>query len=200
MKKIVLMMALVLALSSSAQADIIFSTSNTDANAGSDLSLANVGDTGTLYVWVSTAPGSVINGMSVNINSADASILQATSHVIYNPNGLRWNGVTAGALGDLVTDFRTVGLFAPFGLGTSGLNDFALFSEVNFTATAEGTTNLGFSQGPLSVTYRGGSTTIWNTWTIGTGSVTVGSAIPEPSSAAIIGLLAVAGFATRRRK
>ncbi len=200
MKKIVMMMAFVLALASNVQADIIFSTSNTDANAGSDLSLANVGDNGTMYIWVSTAPGQVINGMSVNIDSDDASILQATSHNIYNPNSLRWNGTNAGTLGDLVADFRTVGLFAPFGLGTNGLNDFVLFSEVNFTATAEGTTNLGFSEGPLSVTYRGGSTTIWNTWTIGTGSVTVGSAIPEPSSAAIVGLLAVAGLVSRRRK
>lgn len=200
MKKIAIMMALLLALVSNAQADIIFSTSNTDAFAGSDLNLANVGDTGRMYVWVSTAPNQVINGMSVNIDSDDASVLQATSHLIYNPNGTRWNGVSAGTLGDLVTDFRALALFPPFGIGTTGPNDFVLFSEVNFVATAEGTTNLGFSEGPLSVTYRGGTTTIWNTWNIGTGSVTVGNAIPEPSTAALAGVLAVAGLMVRRRK
>jgi hypothetical protein len=201
MKKIVFTLLFLCLAASQAQADIVFSTSGTDANAGTNLNV-EVGQSASMFVWVSTNAGFTINGLNINILSSEADVLQATSHLIANPGGTRWNASAPGTLGDLATNVNAIALFAPAGLSTTGLNDFVLFSEVQFDATALGTTNLSFTQGANSVTYRGvQGQTAWSQWNApGTGTVNVISAIPEPSSAAVLGLLSIGGLALRRRR
>lgn len=197
MKKAILFLALVCLFAGSAQADIKFSTSATDANAGSNLNLIT-GQSGSLYVFVSTTAGSILRGVNINILSSSAPVLQATSHVIDNPSA-RWSNVSAGTLGDLVTNANALDFFGTSGgVGTSGLNDFVLFSTVTFDATAEGTTNLSFTEGSNGVRYRN-NVNAWTGWAKGTGSVTV-SAVPEPNSAIVMGLAALTAGALRRRR
>jgi hypothetical protein len=183
-----------------AQADIKFSTSATDANAGSTLNLLE-GQSGTMYVFVSTANGSILRGVNINILSSNAPVLQATSHVIDNPSS-RWSNVSAGTLGDLVTNANALDFFGTTGgIGTSGQSDFRLFSTVNFNATAIGTTNLSFTAGSNGVVYRGSApgNNAWTSWVKGTGSVSV-SAVPEPNAALGLGLFALSASALRRRR
>jgi len=197
MKKAILVLALVCLFAGNAQADIKFSTSATNANAGSNLNLIN-GQSGSLYVFVSTAAGSILRGVNINILSSNAPVLQATSHLIDNP-GSRWSFVSAGTLGDLVTNANAVDFFGTSaGVGTSGQNDFVLFSTINFNATAIGTTNLSFTEGSNGVRYRG-NVNAWTGWAKGTGSVNV-SAVPEPNAAVAMGLVALTAGALRRRR
>ena len=84
-KKFILSGLMVLALgvaNVNAQVDIFFSTSAVDANAGSVLDLANVGDSGSLYVWVTNNDSAAVDGLGIDILSADASILEGVSHNI----------------------------------------------------------------------------------------------------------------------
>ncbi|MFN7574627.1 MAG: hypothetical protein ACK5SA_06185, partial [Planctomycetota bacterium] len=77
MKKALLFIALVCLFTGSAQADIKFSTSATNANAGSNLNLI-AGQSGSMYVFVSTAAGSILRGVNINILSSNTPVLQAT--------------------------------------------------------------------------------------------------------------------------
>jgi hypothetical protein len=197
MKKALLFIALVCLFAGSAQADIKFSTSATNANAGSNLNLI-AGQSGSMYVFVSTAAGSILRAVNINILSSNAPVLQATAHLIENP-GARWSNVSAGTLGDLVTNANALDFFGTSGgVGTSGQNDFVLFSTVTFNATAIGTTNLSFTEGSNGVRYRG-NVNAWTGWAKGTGTVNV-SAVPEPNSAIVMGLAALTAGALRRRR
>lgn len=197
MKKLLLTLCLLCIFTGQAHADIKFSTSATDANAGSSLNLLT-GQSGTMYVFVSTASGSILRGVNINILSSNAPVLQATSHVINNPTG-RWSNVSPGVLGDLVTNANALDFFGTTGgIGTTGQSDFVLFSTVTFNATAEGTTGLSFTEGSNGVRYRG-NVNAWTGWAVGTGSVTV-SAVPEPNAALALGLFAMSASALRRRR
>ncbi len=180
------------------QADIIFSTSSDDPFAGTNLQIANVGDSGSLFVFFSTEQDRVLQGVSFNIDSSDAETLQATAHLVQNPGSTRWNQTSPGALGDMVVDSRAAALFAPFGLGTTGHGDFVLYSELQFVATANGTTELSFSRGPLGLSYRGIQGDQWDTFSTGTAIVTV--AIPEPTSAILLVGTGLGLVSIRRRR
>ncbi len=186
--------AFVSLLASQAQAAVInFSTSASDANAGTSLSL-EPGNSGSMYVWVSSDPGQTIVGMDLGILSDNASVLQATSWNIANPAN-RWASAVDGTLGDLVTGSSAIALppFAGTGLSTSGA--FELYGTVEFLATDLGTTNLTFVTGSNGFGDLGGSFTP----TFGTGSVSV-SAVPEPSSMVALAAVGTAVGAYRRRK
>jgi hypothetical protein len=183
----------VVALGSMANAGIILSTSGTDANAGGDLEIFENASS-SLFVWVSTDAGQTINGLSLNILSSDASILDATAHLIANPDS-RWNGSNGGTLGDLVTGSNAISLFG--GLSTAGQDEFVLHSEVQFNATALGTTAISFTPGIQGISARGEGD-ISGSIAFGTGSVSVISAVPEPSSMALLGVAGI-GFIARRR-
>jgi hypothetical protein len=198
MKKILCFCVLSMFVSGIAQGDIIFSTSSTNPFAGTTLNLANVGSTGSMYVYFSTEQGRVLQGTSFNIDSSDINILQATAHLVENPGSARWQSINPGVLGDLVVDTRAVALFPPFGLGTNGMNDFVLYSEVRFNATAEGVTQLSFSRGPLGLSYRDVPGDQWDNFVKGTATVIV--AIPEPTGFTVLAISALNGLLMRRRR
>ena len=169
-----------------AHGDIIFSKSNSDPGAGTNVSLG-LGDVGSLFVWVSTNPGQTINGLSLDIISDVPSILEATNHIISNPSG-RWSNVNSGILGDLVDDSNAFVLFGD-GIATTGLTDFTLHSEVQFVATEIGTTELSFAEGSNLITDTVSSESIADSIEMGSGSVKV--SVPEPGAFALLGLVGV---------
>lgn len=201
MKKIIFVVTVLLGLAAApCHAAVQFSTSGTDAGAGNMLDL-QVGQTGSMFLWMSTDAGQVVAGAGIDILSSDANILEATSYEIANPSN-RWAGApNNGTLGDLVTGSNAFAIpgFGSTGLSTSGQADFVLFSEVQFTATALGATQLslvansnGFASSAITNNDLSGSLDGV------TASVNV-SAVPEPSSAALL-LTAAAGCAWRRRR
>jgi hypothetical protein len=182
-----------LAGQASAAVTINFSTSNTDAGAGAELNLG-LGETGSMFVWVSSDPGQTLTGIALNIVSDNLNVLQATSYEIENPSGDRWADVNNGTLGDLVSGSQAFALppFAGDGLATGG--DFVLHSTVQFVATELGSTNLSFTLGSNGVGDLNGNVTP----EFNTGFVNV-TAVPEPGSFALLGLIGVAYGYKRRR-
>ncbi|XZE53690.1 PEP-CTERM sorting domain-containing protein [Planctomycetaceae bacterium SH139] len=187
-------------VTTSARADIVFSTSATDAFAGSDL-VMNVGTSASMFVWVSTEPGQTLAGISLDILSSDATILEATSHEVFNPNGDRWFTTQAGDLGDLVDDGLGLALLGlnGDGISTGDLGTFTLFSEVQFLATGVGTTGLSFDFGSQGIS-DGDVSFGPGDITFGTGSVSSLTAVPEPGSFAVLGLAGVGMGIYRRRR
>ncbi|MFK7734995.1 MAG: PEP-CTERM sorting domain-containing protein [Pirellulaceae bacterium] len=193
MRKILLtVLSLALFSASISEAAVLqLSTSATDPDAGSSLSL-NINDSGSMFVWVAADDGQTIRGMSIDILSSDVAVLEATDHIV---DGSRWQAAGVGDLGDLVDNSNSVAITS--GTGIVG-NTLVLHSEVQFIATAAGTTDLqlargfeGFVDGAFAdipdteITYGGG---------------TVNVAVPEPSSIGLIGLGAIAGVLRRRRR
>lgn len=204
MKKVLfLALSLLCFTASAANADIVFSTSSTDAGAGSDFTFVE-GQTGQIYVWVSTESGQTINGLSLSILSSSADVLEATAHNIENPNIIlnlnRWGGTGAGELNDLVINSNAVGL-GGVGLGTTGLTDFVLHSTIDVLATGIGTTNISFAEGANLITDTDSTGSIADTITFGTGSVTV-NAVPEPSTFFALGVATIGfgAYQIRRRR
>lgn len=190
-------------VATSARADIVFSTSATDAFAGSDLVMNN-GTSSSMFVWVSTEPGQTLAGISIDILSSDAAILQATSHEVFGSvplGGDRWAQVGEGDLGDLVDDgfgFALPGISGT-GISTGDLGTFTLFSEVQFQATGVGTTGLSFDFGSQGIS--DGDTSFGpGDITFGTGSVSSLTAVPEPGSFAVLGLAGLGMGIYRRRR
>lgn len=210
MKKVLfaaLLMLVSAMTSTAAMADIIFSSSGTDATAGTNVTV-NQGETGSIFVWVSTEAAQTITGLSFNIASSDSTIVSASSHIIQNP-GPRWSTVQAGTLNVQnanPAEFRLVnnhqafylpGLTNGTGISTSGPSDFVLHSEMAFTANNLGTTNLTFTATNRGISFLGVGGNQWNNVIKGTGSIT---AVPEPSSALLLTGVACAAAAYRRRR
>ena len=80
-------------------------------------------------------------------------------------------------------------------MATSG--EFQLFSEVQFAATDLGLTNLSFGIGAQGFGDNTGSV-LPGDINFGNGSVSVASAVPEPSTFAALGLVGLAVGARRR--
>lgn len=210
MKKILILLSMILipaAAPSLSRGDFIYSTSGTNALAGSTLNLTQ-GDSSSLYVWVSTNPGQTLTGISFNVLSSSAPVVSATGHFVENPatgaTTTRWTSITVGGLntsGNLVNNHRAFylpGLTNGTGISTSGPADFVLYSTINFNATAIGSTELSFTATTAGVSQLGGGGNIWNSIPKGTATINV-SAIPEPGSAALLALAGLA-IAFRRRK
>lgn len=192
--------AICLFISQAAGADIVFSTSATDANAGSDFSF-QLGTVNSIFVHVSTESGQTINGLSLDIFSSNPGVLEAIDHNIENPNIFgsidRWTGTDGGIHGDLIDNSNALAILDA-GLSTSGLTDFQLHSRIDVMATAEGATALSFAEGENLVTDTDSIGSIWSTISAGSGSVNV-TAVPEPTSTALV-VLGASLFAFRRRR
>lgn len=190
-----LAIAAMVSLTSAAQAqvDVFFSTSNTDANAGSIIDLSNVGESASLFVWVNNNDIGVMDGLSLDILSSNASIVEGTAHIIDNPSN-RWTATDEGTLGDLVDDSNA---FALVGFGANGLtndNSPVFHSEIQFDATELGTTQLSFAEGNNTISIAGAAPQSVN---FGTATINV-SSVPEPNS--IVLGLGVLGLSMIRRK
>jgi hypothetical protein len=187
-----------------ARADFIFSSSSTNAAAGNVLNL-ETGQTGALFVWMSTNPGQTLTGVSYNVLSDQPSLLSAVAHVVENP-GPRWSSIQVGGFntsGNLLNNHRAFylpGITSGTGIATSGLGDFVLHSELRFNAGANpGVANLSFTPTSAGVSQLGGGGNIWNSIVKGTAQVNV-SAIPEPGALSALALGAVCSLLLRRRR
>lgn len=193
---------------STSQADIIFSSSGTDPLAGGNVT-AQVGQSSSVFVWVSTEPTVTISGLSFNILSSNTSVASGVSHQVQNPTSgdpalPRWgslnNPTFNNANGNILHNHRV--FFNPTiapgrGISTGGLGNFVLHSQLNFNATQIGTTNLTFTATTAGVSYVGVSGNQWNNVVKGTGSIT---AVPEPASALVLLLGATGCLIARRRR
>ncbi len=187
-----------------AQADLIFSTSNTDPLAGTHLEIQE-GGSGSLYTWLSTPPGNRTSGVAFSIRESETSIVNASAHAFDNPPG-RWLQAAGGSLnsnGNAVHNAQAVTFdSANGGISSGGLGNFVLLSQIDFVATALGTTNIDFfphTNSGNGIQYFGVSGNQWNNTVKGTASISVVSAIPEPGSFAAMAVLALAGGMIRRR-
>lgn len=190
-------------LAAPATAAVQFSTSGTDANQGNSLSL-QVGQTGSMFVWMSTDSGQIIAGVGVDVLSSDPAALEASSYNIGTTNAdasQRWvTPVTVGTLGDLVTDSNAFALPGILGTGisTTGQTDFVLFSEVQFTATGEGMTTLTLQANQNAFGDAQGNDLSGQLADV-SASVNV-TAVPEPGSGALLVLLGGVACWHRRRR
>ncbi len=198
MKQIGLVVILLCLLSGSVRAqsgvDVFYSTSSTDSAAGSSLELG-LGETGSIFVWVTNGDLGPIEGLGLNFLSSVSAILQATGFNIEDPVG-RWTGFPlTGDLGDLVTGSNVIslGLLA----GDTGIlpNETLLHGEITFQATAAGLTDLSIQEGRGVIAVDGAAP---SSLRFGSATVTV-SAVPEPGSA-LIGVLGVSALLLRRRR
>ncbi len=186
---------------STAQADIIFSSSGTDPLAGGDVTV-QVGQSSSVFVWVSTAPAQTMTGISFNVLSSLPAVASGVSHTVQNP-GPRWSTVQAGAVntnGNLLNNHRAFylpGLTNGTGFSTGGLDNFALHSELQFTANAVGTSNLTFTATTAGISFLGVGGNQWNNVVKGTGSI---NAVPEPAAAMVLLVGATGWLVSRRRR
>jgi hypothetical protein len=185
---------------SAAMADIIFSNSSTDAMAGSDVTVAP-GQTGSIYVWVSTDVNQTMTGISFNVLSSVPTVASGIAHTVQNP-GPRWSTVQAGSVntsGNLLNNHRAFylpNLTQGSGISTGGLSNFVLHSELSFTALELGTTELTLTPTTAGISFLGVGGNQWNNVVKGTGSI---SAIPEPTAAFVL-VLGSAGLLVARRR
>lgn len=186
---------------STTHADVVFSRSGTDASAGGNVTTI-VGQTSSVFVWVSTAPAQTMTGLSFNILSSNTAVASGVSHTVQN--GGRWSTVQAGTVnsnGNLLNNHRAFyipGLTTGTGISTGGLGNFVLHSELQFTANSIGTTNLTFTPTTAGISFLGVGGNQWNNVVKGVGSITA-SAVPEPSAALYL-LVGAAGCLISRRR
>lgn len=172
-----------------------FSTSGENAGAGSDLVLP-VGSAGSLYVWVSTDPGEVLQGIDLEFDFNTPSVSTPTGFETV-VDGDRWARTQSGV--DPVPRAQAFSLpgIAGTGLTTNGQDDFALFTTLSVEALELGTSEIAISAGPNGIGSSDGN--IASSFSFQGGTVT---AVPEPSSLAAIGtaLFGWVGFRLRRRR
>lgn len=173
-----------------------FSTSGENADAGSDLTLA-AGSTGSLYVWVSTAPDQLIQGIDLQFDFGTPSVARPTGFDTVNDG--RWGTIQSRLEPVPGVDANLLAFFPnPFGTGltTNGPDDFALFTTLSLEALEMGTSEIAISPGPLGIGTSAGDA---SSFSFQGGTVT---AVPEPSSLAAIGtaLFGWVGFRLRRRR
>lgn len=197
----------------SAQADLLFSTSNTNALAGTNLQIEE-GSTGSLFVWLSTpavnsTTGNPLrtSGLAFSVGESNTAIVDAASHTVIN--GGRWASVNSGTLNNSGLAVRNHAA-ATFdanagGISTNGLTNFVLHSTITFSGLTVGTTNIDFvphTNPGNGVQYFNAPTGFtgnqWANTVKNTASITV-FAIPEPASLLVLGLGSLSMLCVRRR-
>ncbi|WP_149496786.1 PEP-CTERM sorting domain-containing protein [Roseiconus lacunae] len=183
-------------LTSISYADVVvsFSTSASDPNAGTVLTLNEGQTSASLFVYVENTEATTIEGLSLDILSDTPGIALATSHLISEPAG-RWFGSTPGALGSgpfLVDDSNAFNFFG--GFPNSGGPQ--LHSEIVLDAIGIGSTQVTAATGGSGIAVGG---QVPSSLSFGTATVNVVTAIPEPGSALALSAI-VGGMLIRRRK
>ncbi|TWT76182.1 PEP-CTERM motif protein [Planctomycetes bacterium CA13] len=207
MNKFLVILAFYAALGASAlnAQSIVLSMSMDDPNAIVDIELGE-GAASSLYLWVDPLADQKIVGMGIDITSSQPSVLEATTHTILNPSFFggafnRWDGSNAGSLGDLVSGSNAVAVTglgiadANTGFGDVSVSGFFLHSQIDFLATAIGSSTVGISANIFGVSDSDGLVT--PSFTGGTVNVV---AVPEPSSVAVLAMGLVGLVVGRRRR
>ena len=202
MKRLCYALTLLAAVCSTTQADIFVGTDLADAQSGSELEL-NLGSTTTLELWLLGDTDQNIRGISFNWDSDAPGVVNSSSLAIDDVNG-RWplnnlglgdptDGSGTGLLLDDV-QLATLGTFA--GTGVTFTNgDPVRLGTVDISADTVGTANTIFSDGTNGVIDANGSV---DGFAAGGRTITVVSAVPEPSAVALLGMFA--GIAAMRRR
>jgi hypothetical protein len=189
---------IVAGMAGNAQADFFFSSSDTDASAGTEVVLTPA-MSAVIHVWASTEDMQVINGVAINVVSDNAALLEGTDFQFARAGTASdpWDSTNVQGFGDLINEAGAAALTGP-GFTTSGLSDFVLFGTVFFDATGgPGVSNLSITPGVRGISARGEGR-IEDTITFGTATVVV--AVPEPSSLAILLACGVPVICRRARK
>ncbi len=202
MKRLCYALALLVAVCSTSQADILIGTDLADAQSGTAVDL-ELGTTTTLEIWLAGDADQNIRAISFNWNSDAAGIVNSSSLVIDDVNG-RWplNNLGQGdptaesGTGLLLDDVQlaTLGSFA--GTGVTFTNgDPVRLGTVDISADNLGTAITNFSDGSNGVLDANG---VVDGFAVGGRTFNVISAVPEPSAVALLGMFA--GIATLRRR
>ena len=200
------------------KADVFISfTGMNDGNANTTNNATfEVGDTGTAYIWFSDDT-KVDTGAFLDFVSSDLSVVRFTEATVFNSDILsggttvntRWQSTSSGTVSDgLVDEMAGVRLLSGTGILPSqvtgsaledalhdGTSNAFLFGSVNFEAVSLGDTVLSASVGDGLIVDEG----VALTPNFRSASISV-TAVPEPSSAALLlGFVAVT-IARRNRK
>ena len=180
-----------------AQVNLIFSTSDTDANAGNVLNLMD-GGSGSLFVWLQNNDSTeAVLGAEVDIFGAGLTTVTADAYTI---DPTPWAGLGDNVLGStdgLLVDGANAVAIPPFAGNGIAAGETVLFSQLDLSVNGLGETTLEVQPGALGVGLESGLADVQN----GFASVisTGGGAIPEPSAACLIGAM-FGGVLLRRRR
>ncbi|MCD0460823.1 PEP-CTERM sorting domain-containing protein [Roseiconus lacunae] len=188
------------------RAEIFIGLDLADAQSGTELNL-NLGTSSTLEIWMSGAVDQNIRALSINLNSDNVGIVNS-SNLLFDELTTRWplNNATADWTGQSATGLlidnaqgATLGSFAGTGVTFTAASPAVRLGTIDISADTVGSTNLAFSPGSNGVNDATGGIT---GFAVGGRSLNVldVTAIPEPSSFAALGTLAMAGLVTRRRR
>ena len=205
--KLSIIFLMLLFVTSTHAQSIILSTSDSDPFAGSSVTIESneIGLIFSLYVWADPLDDQRIVGMGMDILSDNVATLEATQHEIFDPelaSGVltRWDGFTAGMLGDLVTDSNAVAVTQRgiaddnTALGDVSVNGHFLHSRVDFIGTGFGTSDITLAANSSGFADLDGIVDP----SLGSGFVTV---VPEPGGLLGLAVVSVICLArTRRRK
>lgn len=204
MKRFFCAVALVCCLSSVASAELLIGTSLADAQSGNDLNLILGAET-ELEIWATGPVDTNIRGMSFNLNSDVAGLVNSTALTIdslsdrWPVNNLGPDRLAGSASGLLIDDqqLATIGGFLGTGITFTATDPFIRLGTVTLSADAIGAGTLTFSDG--SNTAIDSDLNELPGFADGLRGFTV-SAVPEPGSFAILGLAGVAcGYRRYRR-
>ncbi|MEM6506072.1 MAG: PEP-CTERM sorting domain-containing protein [Planctomycetota bacterium] len=183
MRRMTAFSAAVMIAGGASATSVLLSESNTSANQAVDQAVI-LGNSATLYVWVDVDPGQVITGLSLDILSSAAAVLEASSYTTYNPTYSSdgddtWVGITNGTVGDLLDDSNAIALdniTSSRGLDQSDIGTFTgttdgnafLVGEISFDATALGQTTLTPATGSNNISEGSGFNAVNPTFVGGT--------------------------------